>query len=252
MIQALLEPTPYRIHRRDGPRVVRDAFDDQRRLVGADPVVFDVGANEGRVAQRYLDRCPDATVHAFEPFPPLFDRLAARADGEPRLTAHQLAVSDHEGTATLHCNDSAATNSLLASRRIADDDWPAHWPASLYRTTGTVEVPTTTIDTFCAEHSIDHIDVLKLDIQGGELAALRGARTLVDAGRVDLIYLELITAPTYTDQPRYHEVMAFLDGLGYVLYDLYHPVHRGGPVLQFDGLFISPAAHRRLSDRGAR
>jgi hypothetical protein len=46
------------------------------------------------------------------------------------------------------------------------------------------------LDDFCSDRAIDHIDLLKLDLEGGELDALRGARALLDNERIDLIQFE--------------------------------------------------------------
>lgn len=56
-------------------------------------------------------------------------------------------------------------------------------------TEGTVEVPVTTLDRFCAEHSLRHIDILKLDVQGAEYATLTGARRLLDEQAIDIVYM---------------------------------------------------------------
>jgi hypothetical protein len=52
-------------------------------------------------------------------------------------------------------------------------------------------VPTVCLDQFCQDYSIDHVDLLKLDIQGHEHSALRGAEHLITAGRVGTIFMEL-------------------------------------------------------------
>jgi hypothetical protein len=52
-------------------------------------------------------------------------------------------------------------------------------------------VPTVSLDRFCEEHSIDHINLLKLDIQGNEHRALAGARRMLRAGRIGTIFTEL-------------------------------------------------------------
>jgi hypothetical protein len=49
-------------------------------------------------------------------------------------------------------------------------------------------VAVTTIDAFCREHGIAHIDLLKLDVEGHELAALQGARGML--GRIEAIQFE--------------------------------------------------------------
>lgn len=55
---------------------------------------------------------------------------------------------------------------------------------------GTLEVQATTIDHIVAAHNIDSIDLLKLDVEGHEIEALRGALFSCKSGIVKRIYAE--------------------------------------------------------------
>jgi hypothetical protein len=52
-------------------------------------------------------------------------------------------------------------------------------------------VPAVCLDRFCRDHAVERVDLLKLDIQGHEYSALRGAQDLVHAGRIGTIFMEL-------------------------------------------------------------
>ena len=86
-------------------------------------------------------------------------------------------MSDAVGTADfyLHAYGSNVWNSLLpkVSGSIVPEDVSA------------VKVPTITIDLFCERHNIKTIDLLKLDIQGGELLALKGAVNMLQKGGIN-------------------------------------------------------------------
>ena len=53
------------------------------------------------------------------------------------------------------------------------------------------KVQTVCLDQFCSHHSINKIDLLKIDIQGHEYAALQGAEQLIRTGRIETIFMEL-------------------------------------------------------------
>jgi hypothetical protein len=52
-------------------------------------------------------------------------------------------------------------------------------------------VQAVSLDQFCQDYSIDHVDLLKLDVQGHELSALKGAERLIMARRIGTIFIEL-------------------------------------------------------------
>jgi len=238
LIEASLRPFGYEL-----AKLPADPFALQARLVGgADPVIFDVGAYTGEVAAIYRHHFPGATIHCFEPFPETFGTLVGNVGGDPRISCHQVAVSDAAGRALLHSNRFAPTNSLLAT----DERGSAFWGEGLLDSTSTVEVATTTLDAFCQEKDIPRVDILKMDVQGAEFLALEGARGLLKEGRISIIYTELITCPTYRGQHRFGEYIALLDCLGSEVLDFYNPVRRWGRLMQADLIFVGPAVKASL------
>ena len=72
-------------------------------------------------------------------------------------------------------------------------------------------VQTVCVDQFCQDHSIDHIDLMKLDIQGHENLALKGAEQLIRSGDIGIIFLELNWAKSLeTTCPATKSVESFL------------------------------------------
>jgi FkbM family methyltransferase len=235
------------LHRAFGDRATRDAdaFAAQRRLVTrATPTIFDIGAHLGETARRYRLLYPQAVIHCFEPFKASFDTLQAALAADALLHAHQLAVGAAPGRASLHVNRSKATNSLLASDARA----ATYWGQNLLDTDETVGVPVTSLDAFCQEHSLERIDILKLDVQGAEFDVLTGAKRLLDDQAIDVVYMEMITAPTYVGQHDLHEYLGLFRSHGYVLFDFYNPVRKNGRLLQTDNIMVAErflAAHER-------
>jgi FkbM family methyltransferase len=145
-------------------------------------VVLDVGANAGMYSLAVLAIEPDAIVHAFEPTPEIAARLRSTANknGLDHLHVHQAAVSRRNGTAILkRFRGDLGTNEGM--NFISEDPADADGES----------VPTVCLDQFCRDYSIDHVDMLKLDIQGHEHSALKGAEHLIRAGRVGTIFMEL-------------------------------------------------------------
>lgn len=214
----------------------RDPFLVTQKLVTKpDPVIFDVGAHRGETAARYRALFPGALIHSFEPYPVSFEAIRAAFISDPRVVPHNVAVAATTGSARLRVNRASVTNSLLDSDRRGSD----YWGANLFDTTQEIEVKTLALDDFCRDERIEHIDVLKIDVQGAEYAVLEGARGLLDRHAVDFIYLEMIMAPSYVGQRKYHYYLTSLDARGYELFDLFNLGRRDGRLIQSDGIFVA-------------
>ena len=217
-------------------RKSRDPFYVTQKLVtNPAPVIFDVGAHVGETAARYRALFPGALIHSFEPFPQSYGSLVAAFRADPRVVPHNVAVAETTGAAKLRVNRASVTNSLLESDRRGED----YWGKNLLDTEGELSVKTLALDDFCREQRIEHVDVLKIDVQGAEYAVLAGARGLLERHAVDLIYLEMIMAPSYVGQRKYHYYLTSLDALGYELFDLFNLGRRNGRLIQSDGIFVA-------------
>ena len=140
---------------------------DRRRFL-------DVGACHGLFSLAFAQGRPDAEAVAVEPSPLAWEVLASslRLNAGARITPVQAAVGAAPGTLTMRY----AWHHLEASPEAAGD------PAA-------VQVPLRTLDLLCDELDF-HPDLVKIDVEGYELAVLRGARRLL-AGSRPVLFLEI-------------------------------------------------------------
>ncbi len=216
-------------------------WSDQEALLSAvsAPVVMDVGANAGVVTAMYRDMFPLAQIHCFEPMPPACELVQNRFRDDPKIAVHHAAVCAENGPRTFTVNEASDTSSLLAADM---DAIPDSYRKGMSASTS-ITVPGIALDSFCKAAGIDHIDLLKMDIQGGELAALHGAAAMLKKQAVSVIYSEAFFLPFYKDQPLFGEISAFLDAQGYRLHGIYNPTFSGqtGRLQWSDCIFVSPA-----------
>ena len=220
-----------------------DAFHEQRRLCRSipSPVIFDVGAHQGQTAHEYRANFPTAQIFSFEPFSDSFARLKQSVAGYDEIIPLNIALAERSGIATLNVNRSSATNSLLATTPAAAEAWGQ----GLLETVARQQVRSAALDDLVdREIFADSIHILKLDVQGGELGILRGASRLLKAGRIHLVYLEVIVAQTYEGQGRLDELLGFAYGHGLSLHNIYNLCHSSeGRLNQFDALLVRNAAN---------
>lgn len=122
------------------------------RFIGADSVVVDLGANEGRFSQ-VIVREFGSVCHAVEPDPAILARIPANE----RISKYCLAIGG-----TVDRVRFSIAESSLASRVVEDSS----------RDVETIEVEQTTLADFIRRFQIPRVDVLKVDIEGAEIAAL--------------------------------------------------------------------------------
>jgi FkbM family methyltransferase len=215
---------------------------DQLEIIGSDAgIILDVGSHTGESTLEYLLHFPRARVFSFEPDATNFAACSnAIANHRQRCSLHAVALSDSNGCAHFHVNSHSGTHSLLAIG--AQEYWagPAHEVEK-------VSVETRTLDSFVAEQAISMIDILKMDIQGGELSALKGAQSLLEVSRIQLLALEVEFKPLYRGQPLFWDICAFLYKFGYSFFKLYDAVYhaKNKNVLCWgDAIFLAPELTR--------
>lgn len=195
--------------------------------------VIDVGAGRGQFALFALHRFPAARIFSFEPLASSFS-VAARVIGvDSRVELRRLAIGSEAGTAEIFVTADSDSSSL---RR------PTAEQTSRFPGTGTVEtdlVEVTTLDEAFAE--IQRPALLKLDLQGGELDALRGATRLLR--EVDSVFVECSFVELYEGQALADEVVCFLREAGFALKGIFSPTYGSdGTCLQGDLLFAAGTA----------
>ena len=146
-------------------------------------LVFDVGANVGDYTAAVLDAFSDPTsrVICFEPQRELQEALKVRFGASEMVRVVGVALSDSSGEATLWGPEIDSGMASLHERDLRH----VRLEMSAQET-----VVTATLDEYCSEHAVDHVNLLKIDTEGHELTVLRGARRMLE-GRIGYIQFEM-------------------------------------------------------------
>lgn len=136
--------------------------------------IFDVGANIGQSAIKFISAFPLAKIFCFEPVSANYEKLISVLKGA-ESKCFQVALGSSPGKATIYVNNDLTTCSLL--------------PSGPYISKEFVEI--TTIDVFSSKHAIEKIDLLKIDAEGFDLEVLKGAENMLTSKRISLVLVEV-------------------------------------------------------------
>lgn len=201
---------------RNGERRWLDLLHSQLNAAGRSrPVIFDVGANIGEYTRQIASVFGDSVeIHAFEPARITFERLREHTASLAASIHYNCAgIGRSTGSATLYSDGDGSTLASLHPRDLERFD----------RTMDRTEmIEITTVDDYCAHQGIDHIDLLKLDIEGNEYDALCGASRMMSERRIDCIQFEF-GSTTLAAHVSFHDLYTLLKPE----FDVYRLLKRG-------------------------
>lgn len=150
------------------------------RFIQPEDHILDAGANIGYTALTFLALGAKKVV-ALEPVPYLFDRLSTLAGND--LITVEKAVSAEDGQAEIMLSQSHNQGSSIKPELV--EIFPEVYGTEIKK----MQINTTTIDRLVEEHG--RFDVWKLDIEGAEIDALRGAISTLKLCPPRIIFAEL-------------------------------------------------------------
>lgn len=181
-------------------------------------VIFDIGSCHCLESVEFAKKYKDSRIFAFEANPESYQVCLNNSKDYPSIEVINQAVNDYDGSCKFYPMDK--------ERTVTTWEDGNQGASSLYRANGAydhiekyvqyeIEVPCTRIDTFCKKNSIDHIDIVWMDLQGAELKALKSMGEILDT--VQIIHTELEMNPMYDGQCLFSDVNDFLTNNGFDL-----------------------------------
>lgn len=166
-------------------------------------LVLDGGANTGQYAAKLRAHGYAGAIVSFEPSATAFAQLSANAERDGAWRCRNEALGAYSG----HADLLLAANSVSSSVFEATPELLTSLPMA--RTTGRECVPIVRLDDVADELSLaGRAALLKLDVQGAELDALRGAEASLR--RIELVEAEQALVPMYRGAPTLAELLDFM------------------------------------------
>lgn len=205
-----------------------------RSLCDPDRISLDIGASIGEFTIAML--ASSQSVIAFEPRPAQARELSAmfEAVGAP-VRIQAVALSDKPGVTSMRVvQDDPGRSTIDDSNTLSDlgdSDEPGGNPVQ------TIDVPVQCLD----DLGLDNVGLVKIDVEGHELAVLRGAADTITRNRPAV----LVEAEERHHPNAVAAITEFLSGLGYAGYFDVGGTRR--PVEEFDA-----AEHQNAANIGGR
>jgi FkbM family methyltransferase len=159
------------------------------RYIKPGMIVFDVGANLELFTMLAARRVgASGHVYAFEPSKRECDRLRANValNKFQNVTVCQKVVSDTIGLSSFSiCSDNFGAFNAVGN---------VIHSMALGRVSTVAELPTTTLDAYMLRNRLLHVDLVKIDAEGSELAILKGASSLLGQAGAPAVVCEFSTA----------------------------------------------------------
>lgn len=187
-----------------------------RSLVRKGDTVFDIGANTGQYLCLFSTLVGrDGSVHGFEPIPPTFETLRKNAELHAKSSEvflNNVAVGEKEGVVKMSVPDGRFTEASMAplgegGQNIDFDNCRV-----------------ITLDDYVKRGGVEKVSLIKCDVEGAELLAMKGAIGLIKRDH-PILFLEAWSGWTERFGYKPEDLFEFLEREGgYVIYHVY----RGG------------------------
>lgn len=145
-------------------------------------ILFDVGANIGKYAAE-LEKIfgNSAVIYCFEPSLLTYRKLVENLAGFNNIHINNLGLGERKDSLKLYTDGAESGMASVYKRNLEHKNITM----TLYE-----EVQIDTLDEYCLKHHIDHIDFLKLDVEGHELKVLEGGKKMLGENKVNFIQFE--------------------------------------------------------------
>lgn len=166
--------------------------------------ILDIGANIGNYTVALTRAFPSASIHSFEPNSKNLERLKANIilNDFKNIYVNAFGLSDKQGNLKLYFDKKNMGAASIANE--AGDEFE--------------EIFTDTLDNYCEKQKISNLDLLKMDIEGGELYCLKGGVNMLTKSTKSILQIEIDTGHCnrlgYTPE----ELFRFPLGFGYQAY----------------------------------
>jgi FkbM family methyltransferase len=162
-------------------KAMRKALDLAGVVMDKPMLFIDAGGHIGEWTQAALATFRHSKIHAFEPSMVHANAFEANFFPADRVTLTRAALGREAGSAVLFKDQNTTGLASMTKRDLS------HHGIEM-RIEEAIDVQT--LDDYCANNNITHVDFLKIDVEGHELDVLAGASSLLKRGAISALQFE--------------------------------------------------------------
>lgn len=190
--------------------------------------IYDIGANIGTWAVLAKSIFSSSDIQCFEPLEIHTEKFNQNTQNIKDIKLHPVALGTSNSTEIIHITSQSDSSSLLPiTKKQTEVFGIEHKKDQL--------VSVVSLDSYVEENNLPRPDLMKLDIQGFELEALKGASSCMKTCK--FIILEISFIEFYKNQPLFEEVVSFMFSKHFRIMSFGYNTATGIEISQTDVLF---------------
>ena len=196
-----------------------------------EPIIFDIGANNGTSLKQFKEYWPKSKVHCFEPQNSCWETLQNSANqySDNSVFINRVAAGEKESSSinfyTHDISDGLSgfypvnldSKDSISLKDAKDKELFNDYSESFNHRSS---VPMIRLENYILNEKIESINLLKIDTQGYEPQVLSGLGQMLQ--KIDVVISELIFYDYYDKKLSFSDLEKFLLPAGFSLYDISH------------------------------
>ena len=190
------------------------SFDEIYKLkIKSNPIIFDIGANQGQSIERFKKIFDNPIIHAFEPIDFEFKKLKEKYSNDKNIFLNNCAVGEKVQFKDFYIT--AKTGNSSFNKLKPNTNWlktrSKQFKTSEQSYTKEMKlIKMITLDNYCLQNNIEKIDILKIDTQGYEDKVLEGSQEILKKEVVYSIESEIMLDDVYEKYFTFNDLEKFL------------------------------------------